>query len=671
MSKNTYRSIACALVLTTSVISTNLNPVYADEVTGDNQDQVVAQQTDQAAANANADQAPAPGTNQAAAADNQTAVAKDPTAAIDQKPAESMPDPSMIAPPPVSAAAAEFAAKQQERSKIETDLKQYAGQTIVSVDITGLKQVKEADAMAPIKIKAGDVVSVDAITQTSQAIAETGYFYDVYYTFEVIPEGVKITYHVIENPILKSVEITGNKALDTKTIVGLLTVSPGTILNTKTLNQNIKAIEAKYRNDGFILAKISDISITPDGVLKLNFNEGVLEGYTVKGNEKTKAKVITREMRMKPGDPFNVKQARRSMQRIYNLGFFEDVNMKLNPGREPNAVVLETTVVEKRTGTFAVGAGYSSSDGIIGLLEVGDSNFRGTGDAVKINYEFGGTDNAYNGFIFSYTRPWMDSKQTTGTIRIYNQSSEYDDYDTSGNLTEIYDKKYKGGEVTFGRPVSEYSTNYITLRDRTDYYKGHVSDSGTIDRSTDAYAAWRAENFGQTRSVTLSHVTDTRDNVYIPTEGSRVSLSGEFAGLGGDFNYQKYSLQDERFFKVGHAQVVAVRGQLGKANGTLPEVNEFMIGGQTTLRGYRDDQFRGNNMMLGTVEYRFPIVNKVQGALFTDFGDAWGGQTDEQYDFHKSVGVGIQLDTPIGPIRLDYGYGEQGGRVDFSLGGMF
>ena len=76
-------------------------------------------------------------------------------------------------------------------------------------------------------------------------------------------------------------------------------------------------------------------------------------------------------------------------------------------------------------------------------------------------------------------------------------------------------------------------------------------------------------------------------------------------------------------------------------------------------------------MMLGTVEYRFPIVNKVQGALFTDFGDAWGGQTDEQYDFHKSVGVGIQLDTPIGPIRLDYGYGEQGGRVDFSLGGMF
>ncbi|WP_019551868.1 outer membrane protein assembly factor [Propionispira raffinosivorans] len=661
MSKNKYRSIACALVLTTSFIATNLNPVYADEVAADNQDQVTTQQTDQTAA-----------------VDNQTVSAQETTEAdANKKAPEPAAEPPKTAPPgaqaqaPVSLAAAEFAAKQQARSQVEAELKQYVGQTIVSVNITGLKQVQEADAMAPVKIKAGDTVSIDAVTQTSQAIAETGYFYDVYYTFEPIPEGVKLTYHVIENPILKSVEISGNKALDTKTIVSLLTVSPGTILNTKTLNTNIKAIEAKYKTDGYILAKISDISITPDGVLKLTFNEGTLEGYTVKGNEKTKARVITREMRMKPGEPFNVKQARRSMQRVYNLGFFEDVNMKLNPGREPNSVVLETTVVEKRTGTFAVGAGYSSKDGMIGLIEVGDTNFRGIGDAVKINYEFGGTDNAYNGFVFTYTRPWLDSKQTTGTIRVYNKSSEYDDYDTNGHLTETYDKKYSGGEISLGRPVSEYSTNYVTLRDRTDYYKGHVDDSGTIDRSTPAYQSWRDANFGETRSVTLSHVTDTRDNIYSPTEGTRVALTTEFAGLGGDFNYQKYTVEDQRFFKVGHAQVIALRGQVGKANGSLPESARYMVGGQTTLRGYRDDQFRGNTMMLGTVEYRFPIVSKVQGALFTDFGDAWGGQSNEDFEFHKSIGVGIQLQTPIGPIRLDYGRGEDGGRTHFSLGGTF
>ena len=674
MSKNKYRSIACALVLTTSFIATNLNPVYADEVAADNQDQVTAQQTDQ--------------TDQTTAVDTQTVSTKEQTETdVAKKTAEPAAEQPKTAPPvgapaqatPATLAAAEFAAKQQARSQVETELKQYVGQTIVSVNITGLKQVQEADAMAPVKLKVGDVVSLDAITQTSQAIAETGYFYDVYYTFEPIPEGVKLTYHVIENPILKSVEISGNKALDTKTIVSLLTVSPGTILNTKTLNTNIKAIEAKYKTDGYILAKISDIGITPEGVLKLTFNEGLLEGYTVKGNEKTKERVITREMRMKPGEPFNVKQARRSMQRVYNLGFFEDVNMKLNPGREPNAVVLETTVVEKRTGTFAVGAGYSSKDGIIGLLEVGDTNFRGTGDAVKINYEFGGTDNAYNGFVFSYTRPWLDSKQTTGTIRVYNKSSEYDDYDTKGHLTETYDKKYSGGEISLGRPVSEYSTNYVTVRDRTDYYKGHVADSNTIDRSTQdpKAVAWREANFGETRSVTLSHVTDTRDNIYSPTEGNRIALTTEFAGLGGDFNYQKYTIEDQRFFKVGHAQVIALRGQLGKANGSLPESAQYMVGGQTTLRGYRDDQFRGNTMMLGTVEYRFPIVNKVQGALFTDFGDAWGGgssgydPSNNEFKFHKSIGVGIQLQTPIGPIRLDYGRGDDGGRTHFSLGGTF
>ena len=296
MSKNKYRSIACALVLTTSFIATNLNPVYADEVAADNQDQVAAQQTDQP------DQ-----TDQTAAVDTQTVSTKEQTETdVDKKTAEPAAEQPKTAPPagapaqatPATLAAAEFAAKQQARSQVETELKQYVGQTIVSVNITGLKQIQEADAMAPVKLKAGDVLSMDAVAQTSQAIAETGYFYDVYYTFEPIPEGVKLTYHVIENPILKSVEISGNKALDTKTIVSLLTVAPGTILNTKTLNTNIKAIEAKYKTDGYILAKISDIGITPEGVLKLTFNEGLLEGYTVKGNEKTKERVITREMRM-------------------------------------------------------------------------------------------------------------------------------------------------------------------------------------------------------------------------------------------------------------------------------------------------------------------------------------------------------------------------------------
>jgi len=184
--------------------------------------------------------------------------------------------------------------------------------------------------------------------------------------------------------------------------------------------------------------------------------------------------------------------------------------------------------------------------------------------------------------------------------------------------------------------------------------------------------AWRNSNFGTTRSVTFEHVTDTRDNIYNPTEGGRVSLSAEVAGLGGDFNFQKATIEDQRYFKVGHAQVIAVRGKYGLGNGEISEFNQFKVGGQNSLRGYRDDQYRGDHMILATLEYRFPIVSKVQGAIFTDWGGAWFDDfMPKSGAIHGSVGVGLALNTPLGPLRLDYGRGSKGGRVHFSVGGVF
>lgn len=227
-------------------------------------------------------------------------------------------------------------------------------------------------------------------------------------------------------------------------------------------------------------------------------------------------------------------------------------------------------------------------------------------------------------------------------------------------------RKYAGGEVTLGRPVSEYSTNYVTLRNRKDQYIRHIDDGE--DRSTDT--AWLNYNFGTTRSITLEHVTDNRDNIYNPTQGGRISLSGEVAGIGGDFDFQKVTIEDQRYHKVGHAQVIALRGQYGVGWGHISEFNLYKVGGQSSLRGYREDQFRGDRMALATLEYRFPIVSKVQGALFTDWGAAWSdGYTPE--NIHGSVGIGLALTTPIGPLRLDYGRGSDGGRVHFTVGGSF
>lgn len=564
--------------------------------------------------------------------------------------------------------AAAWAAKRPAEDEISNYLAQQVGKTIVEINFSGATEATEKAARSALAMHVGDAVTEEGLVKDRDAIYATGYFYDLYPMFEQVPEGVVLTYNVLENPELKEVKIEGNTVESTEALMGLVTVKNGELLNSRTLQENVQAIQEKYRADGYILAKITDLNIAQDGTLTIKISEGVLEGYRVKGNKKTKEYVILREMRQKVGEPFNANLARRSMQRVYNLGFFEDVNVKMNPGVEPNAVIMELDVKEKRTGSFGIGAGYSSSDGMVGMVSVSDTNFRGMGDTISLSYEMSGDDTDARGYTFMYRRPWLDKKETAGTLRVYNRTYEYDDYDEDGNHKESFMRKYSGGEFTLSRPMSEYSTNFVTLRSREDKYTKHTETGNAGDRSGNT--AWLKNNFGTTRSITLEHVTDTRDNIYEPTTGARAVLSAEFAGLGGDFHYQKYTAGDAHYLKAGRSQVFVVRGQYGISKGSMSEYSQFRVGGQDTIRGYREDQFRGTRMALLSAEYRFPIVSKVTGALFADYGGAWSSGFMPE-NLHASVGVGLGLNTPIGPLRLDYGRGSQGGRVHFRVGGTF
>ena len=564
--------------------------------------------------------------------------------------------------------AAAWAAKRPAEDEISNYLASQIGKTVVEINFSGATKATEPIARAALAMHVGDAISEEGLVKDRDAIYATGYFYDLYPTFEQVPEGVVLTYNVLENPELKEVKIEGNTVESTEALMELVTVKNGELLNSRTLQENVQAIQEKYRADGYILAKITDLNIAQDGTLTIKISEGVLESYKVKGNKKTKDHVILREMRQKPGEPFNANQARRSMQRVYNLGFFEDVNVKMNPGIEPNAVVMEIDVKEKRTGSFGIGAGYSSSDGMVGMVSVSDTNFRGMGDTISLSYEMSGDDTDARGYTFMYRRPWLDKKETAGTLRVYNRTYEYDDYDENGNHKESFMRKYAGGEITISRPMSEYSTNFVTLRNRDDKYVKHTESGNAGNRSGNT--AWIKSNFGTTRSITLEHVTDTRDNIYEPTTGARASLSAEFAGLGGDFSYQKYTAGDAHYLKAGRSQVFVLRAQYGISKGTMSEYSQFRVGGQDTIRGYREDQFRGTRMALLSAEYRFPIVSKVTGALFADYGGAWSSGFMPE-NLHASVGVGLGLNTPIGPLRLDYGRGSQGGRVHFRVGGTF
>jgi len=549
------------------------------------------------------------------------------------------------------------------------------GKLITKVAVTGNSAIAESAIMEAVKVKPGEVVTAEKIKQDLQTIYEMGYFFDVISNFNEVPEGIEVIFTVMENPILQDIVIKGNTKITVDKLMSILTVKKGDILNSKVLNTNVRAMEQYYHDQGYILTKISDVAMSPGGVLTITINEGMVEAIQIKGNEKTKEYVITREMKLKPNQPFNVKDAKRSMEKVYNLGYFEDVNMKLNPGKEPNGIVFETTVVEQKTGRFTVGGGYSKADGMIGIIELGDDNFRGTGDKVKLHWEFGGKGSNKN-YEVSYNRPWLDSKQTSLGFSVYDMTNEYSDYEDNGDTRATYDKKRKGFDITLGRPQGEYVQNYITLKQRKDSYMEYVSGANYLDPN-DPFIQdnpnYLKDNFGLTRSVALMRVYDSRDNVFSPTEGKRTALTAEFAGkgLGGDFDYNKFTAEARSYLKVGHSQILALRGTIGYATGKMPDSGRYAVGGSDTLRGYRDDQFKGSKMLAATAEYRFPVANKVEGVFFTDIGKAWTGEGYKLNDLEGSIGVGVRVNTPVGPVRVDFAKGGQGARTHFSFGGQF
>jgi outer membrane protein insertion porin family len=538
---------------------------------------------------------------------------------------------------------------------------------IAAISVDGNSAVAESTILAAIQTKTGDKVNAEAIKKDMQAIIDLGYFFEVTTDFSMQENGVKVTYKVIENPAIKEIVIKGNSAVPTAKINDIFKNVNGSVLNSKVLSQTVRQLEGYYHDKGYILAKVSDVTMNAQGVLTISISEGLLEGIEVKGNEKTKDYVITREMNVKPGEAFNVKDARRSMQKVYNLGYFEDVNMKLNPGKELNGVVLQTEVKEQKTGTFSIGGGYSSADGLVGFVEVGDTNFRGNGDQVKIHYEFGGEASA-NNYNLGFTRPWLDKKQTSIGFNIYDMTKEKDEYDDNDNKTAIFDERRKGWNVTVGRPHGEYLKNYLTYKDET------VSNAGTV---TGSPGEPDLDNFKTTHSITLQSIWDTRDNVFNATEGHRIALTTELAGgpLGGQSDFQKYQIDARKYVKVDNQHVWAFRVGAGASTGNLPESEEFSVGGSNSLRGYDEGKFEGTQMVTASAEYRFPLGGKVQGVGFVDAGDAAGDSSDASYrdklELKASVGVGVRVTTPIGPIRLDYGVGEDGGKFHFSIGSSF
>ena len=547
---------------------------------------------------------------------------------------------------------------------------------ITAIVVQGNESISKDLIISQIASNLGDVFSKDNIEKDMKAVYDLGYFKDVKIKLESFRDGYKVVFEIVENLPIKEISIKGNTVVSEEEMREVMVLQEGQIFCQKILKNDLDRISQLYKDRGYLLISIKDINFDEEGKLWINISEGRLEKIVIEGNDKTKEKVITREINIQPGDLFNFETVKKSLQKIYNLGYFDDVSMKLNPGTEEDLVVLVLTVIEKKTGKFGIGAGYNSEEGLMGFSSYEETNLFGGGQKLEAKVEIGGRTT----YKLSFLEPWLANTPTSFGFDLYDTISTKKDKEGEVILAE-YDEERLGGKLIFGRKISDSVRLGLELRSERVTYE---LISGILPEDTKQ---------GLTNSLVPALSYDTRDNVFEPTSGWYHSFSLEKAGgfLGGDYDFTKYNLNLRAYIStqfigdlVGISSVkkitdnlskgvLAFRAMGGIADTDLPSFAEYQVGGMNTVRGYDLGEFSGDKSLVFNVEYRFPLAENFQAVLFADWGQAWDiGQSINLDDLKFGRGIGVRFDTPLGPIRLDYGINEEGvGKTYFSLGHTF
>lgn len=538
---------------------------------------------------------------------------------------------------------------------------QVDGQVISGIVLEGNENIAEQEIFPLIKTVVGEPLDEEKLKADLQKIYESGYFQDVSISFESYQGGLKAIFELVEYPIVKDIIIEGNQTYPDEKFLSILNIEEGKVLNHSKLVEGRKTIDRLYQDDGYILAGFKDINISDEGILKLKFNEGYINDIIIKGNEKTKDFVILRELEFAEGDILNLEKMQKSFQKLVNLNLFQDFNPQLERvASEENTanVVLELT--EAKTGNLGAGVTYSSKDGWLGFVNVQEKNFLGNGQTIGFDWKFGGVSN----YSLNFYEPWLLGTETSFGINLYDRSSDGTDSDDGD-----YQEHRRGGSISLGHNLIEEWNGKIR-------YKIEDSTRNLVDDNDADNPNIKDTKDASIRSMTLQVNRNTSNHPFNPTKGAIDTFSVEYAGqaLGGSHNFTKYNADLRRYypgFKSGHAW--GLRLNAGIADGNVPELEKYRLGGSESLRGYDNGTFSGEDMLLLKMEYRFPIADNFTGVIFTDTGNAWDKSDKIALDdLHFSYGAGLRMNTPIGQIRLDYGFNDQGeGQPHFGIGQAF
>jgi outer membrane protein insertion porin family len=475
-------------------------------------------------------------------------------------------------------------------------------------------------------------------------------------------------------------KITGNKVFPLFLLFKNLKMESGQTFNRSVLRSDIDRVLDLYLEEGYAQADIDPLIDVNVKDRLANITLSITEGekfrigrIEISGNTKTRDKVIRREMRLDEGDIFNKKLLKRSYQRISNLNYFETVDISPYPHSEEKLIDLNVKVKEKLTGMLSLGGGYSSVDKFMIMGEITQGNLFGKGLYLKLKADLSARRTDYN---ISLRDPWFMDKPISASIGLFNESYEYPDYD----------KKATGGTIGFGKELSEYVTGNITYN----------LESVQITNISDEASSLIRDQEGRklTSSISPSVWEDTRDNYIDPTSGHRHALYTTFAGLGGDNYFVKGVADSIWYFPYKWGTTFSLRGRLGYATGfagkELPLYERFYVGGINTVRGLgfgeagprnaEGEKIGGNLETILNAEYIFPLIEdlKLKGVVFFDYGSSF--DKDDKFslsDMRKTTGFGFRWLSPMGPLRLEWGYNlepaedESASKLEFSIGGFF
>ena len=588
---------------------------------------------------------------------------------------------------------------------------------VAEVAVEGANKELQDIVYATIGTEPGRTTTRTQLQADVNAIYATGYFQNVEVTPGDTPLGVRITFAVQPNPVLNKVEVQtvpkGERGvLPSEKVQEFFGNNYGQILNLRKLQQGIIQVNEWYSKNGYELAQVvGSPKVSPDGKVTLVVAEGVIEDIKVRyldeddqpAKAKTREFIVTREVELKPGDVFKRDTAQRDLQRVFGLGIFEDARFSFSPGKDPSKVVVNIDVVEGSSGSIAAGAGYSSSSGLFGTVSYQQKNLGGNNQTLGTEIQVGDDSLLFD---LSFTDPWIatSKSRTSYTVNAFRRRSislvfnGNDDIQTlNGNDSPRIVRT--GGGINFARPLpaDPFARREWTLSTGFEYQRVQAKNSngdsaplGTINGINNIPLAFSDSGTDDLFSLSFGASRDRRNNALQPTKGSVLRLGTEQTiPIGsGNILFNRVRANYSRYFPINIVrfndgpETLAFNFQAGTIVGDLPPYEAFILGGSNSVRGYGDGEVgSGKSYFQATAEYRFPIFKIIGGALFFDYGTTLG--TESEVPGNPSIarglpgsgygyGGGVRVQSPLGPIRVDYGVNNNGGsEIQFGIGEKF